>query len=194
MVKKKSHPIEPTESPEDLGQSEISVEGVVQRHGAYLRRVVWHCLGPSTEYEDVVQEALLQVVRSAHSIRNGDSEKGFVRSVAVFTVRKHIRARSRWFWRQSELDEGMMASRQMAPEARQQVRALYEALGAMGPDKRLVWTLRFIHRLTVEEVADSLDVSHSTAKRRIASAMAGLEKRAQRNPILAEMLWGGERP
>lgn len=189
MGKKKSHAVVEMDSPEEVAGAKTSAEGVVQRHGGYLRRVVWHCLGPSQEFEDVVQEALLQVVRSAHSIRNGDSEKGFVRSVAVFTVRKHIRSRSRWFWRQTELDEAMMASRQMAPEAREQLRALYDALEAMGTEKRLVWTLRFIHRLTVEEVAETLQVSRSTAKRRIAAAMDGLEKRARRNPVLAEIIW-----
>ena len=158
---------------------------IVQEYYAYMRRVVWHVLGPSEDLEDVIQDAVLAVMRSLGSLEKEGSKQGWVRAVTVNTARKHIRNRSRWYSRRASFDEGVLETHVPDPEARRVVRALYEALERMPVELRLVWTLRFINGATVDDIAASIGVSHATAKRRIAKARQRLEALSRTSPELA---------
>ncbi len=160
-------------------------KGLVNEYYAYMRRVVWHVLGPSEDLEDVIQDAVLAVMASARALKDPDAKQSWVRAVTVNTARKYIRARSRWYARRATLDDDVLETHVPDPEARRVVRALYAALERMPVELRLVWTLRFINRSTVDEIAATLGVSHATAKRRISKARQRLEALSRTSPALA---------
>jgi len=160
-------------------------QALVREYYTYMRRVVWHVLGPTEDLEDVIQDAVVAVMRSANSITKANATQGWVRAVTVNTARKYIRGRSRWYSRRTTFDETVLETHVPDPEARRVVRALYQALQRLPVDLRLVWTLRFVNRCTVGEIASSLEVSHATAKRRIVKARQRLEALARTSPALA---------
>lgn len=164
---------------------------LVERHQETVRRIVWRVLGPSSELEDVMQDVMVALLRSAHTLQESASESAWVRAVAVNTVRMHLRWKGRWGWRRSELNEEQMQARVQSPESRQLISELYGALSRMSNDLRIAWTLRFVEGASLNEVAEACGISHSSAKRRVAKAKQRLEVEARRRPALQRALAQG---
>jgi RNA polymerase sigma-70 factor (ECF subfamily) len=89
-----------------------------------------------------------------------------------------------------------VGDRASAEETRQAVRLCYRILDALGTRERTAYTLRFLEEMTVEEVAATLGISISTAKRLINRAAAVVASKVAAIPDLrefvnAEVIGGG---
>src|SRR5690606_39796154 len=72
------------------------------------------------------------------------------------------------------------------------LRAVYEAMRQMSPDARTLFALRFISGMTLPEVADAMDLSRSTVKRKLARARATFDALVAGDPRLDAWLDGGD--
>ncbi len=143
-------------------------------------------LGSRTEAEDVVQDVFIQVFRKACTLRDPDSLRSFIYSFAVRVLKAELRRRKIRGWLlflpDAPLDCG---ARTLDVEARDLLRKLYALLDRLSPRNRLAFVLRRMEAMTVEEIAATMDISTSTAKRAIAHAVNRLSRWVDADPELA---------
>lgn len=156
-----------------------ALRALYDRYSGTVRGVVWSLLGTDPDHEDVVQQVYCNLAAGLRGLRDPEALPGFVRSVAVKTVRKSLRKRQRGRWlglagtpedlAASDPSHGVLGAR-ARPEARVLVSRFYQVLGRMKPDDRIAFTLRFVDELSLPEVAEAGGWSLSTAKRRVTRA------------------------
>lgn len=154
---------------------------IIQKHNAALYRVARGILGDDSDAEDAVQEAYLQAFAHLSSFR-GDARLGtWLTKIAINTALAHLRSRRP----ASELEEltesdehveaqmlGQLKARyQLDPEAaaaRAELRRVVEQAVDGLPDAfRVVFVMRDVHEMSVEETAEQLGLLPETVKTRL---------------------------
>lgn len=168
---------------------------LLDRHGPLVERLIRRIMGHDVELADLVQDAFATILSSIDQVRDDNAIKGWMSSIAVHTAHRAIRRRrlNRWifFWQKEEPYE--VAARDTDFAARECVRHVYAALDQLPTESRVVFALRFIEDMQLEDIADSCGVSLATIKRRIARAEQQFAAIAQRDPVLRPWLEGGRR-
>ena len=153
-----------------------AAKAIWDRHSGGVHRFLLRALGrPSDEVEDLTQEVFLRVLTRAESIREPAALREFVMSVAVRVLKWELRRR--WVRRRVRLsdsgylpDVGVQGGANQ--EARQALARCYTILDRLGSRERTAFVLRYLEEMTMDEVADGLGSSVSTAKRLVNRAVA----------------------
>ena len=147
-----------------------AVRLVTQRNNQRLFRAAWSILGNRAEAEDAVQSAYLRAFAAIASFEGRSTLSTWLTRIVINEALGRARAARR---RRAHVDDGSVAflddyreklmrgsSSGTAPDAefaRAQLRSLLEqAIGALPPDFRLVFVMREIEGLSVDETAQSL--------------------------------------
>jgi RNA polymerase sigma-70 factor (ECF subfamily) len=166
--------------------------GLFDRYHGHVRRVLVRVLGPDPELSDLVQEVFLAAINAIDGLDRAESLRGWLGSIAVFTARGRLRRRRRWrflhFLPPDELPD--IADERASLEVGQALRATYRVLDRLPVDERVVFALRFIDGMELNEVAEASDLSLSTVKRRLTKATTRFAALAQREPALIDWLNG----
>lgn len=165
------------------------------RYGAHIQRVLANVLGMDDELPDLLHEVFARALRSVDQVQDGAKLKAWLCCVAVYTARGCIRARQRRRWLRFLSPEQMPEplSPQASPEVREAMAATYALLAQMNADLRIVFALRFIQGMTLQEVADSCGTSLATCKRRLSKAEQRFVAQARRDPALVSWVQEGSR-
>ncbi len=144
-------------------------------------------LGSRAEAEDVSQEVFCRVFRKVRTLRDPDSLRSFIYSFAVRVLKAELRRRKvrGWFpFRQPDVpyEPGFRSAN---VEARDLLKKLYALLDRLTPRDRLVFVLRRMESMTVEEIASTMDISVSTVKRSMGHASTRLSGWIAADPGLA---------
>jgi RNA polymerase sigma-70 factor (ECF subfamily) len=167
-----------------------AVRLVTQRNNQRLFRTAWSVLKNREEAEDAVQSAYLGAFRAIGGFEGRSSLSTWLTRITLNEALGRARAAKR---RRAGLDansvvhlddyreklmRGSLAG--AAPDAavaREQMRALLEkAIGALPEPFRLVFVLREVEGLSVEEVAETLGVLPATVKTRDLRARRRLQE------------------
>ena len=146
------------------------------RYAGRVRRYLSAALGrPSYEVEDLTQEVFLRLFVRRGAIRRPEALPELTMAIAVRVLKWNLRAR--WVRRRVRLSRDgdlpeVIADRGPEEEARDALRRCGRILDALGTRERIAFTLRFMEELTMEEVAATMAVSLSTAKRLVNRATA----------------------
>jgi RNA polymerase sigma-70 factor (ECF subfamily) len=143
-----------------------------------VNRLVWTMLGADAEHDDLVNQAFEVMLQKIGSVRSPAAVSGWVRQVTVNTVRMELRRRR---WRRffsSEEEKALEHPDFSVPDEheRARLRALYRALDRLSVDDRTLIVLRHLEGLELTELAEAVEVSLATVKRRLARAEARLSK------------------
>jgi len=156
-------------------------------------------LGARAEAEDVVQEVFYRVFRRARTLRDPDRLRSFVYSFAVRVLKAELRRRKVRGWipflKTDAPPEVLFRAADF--ESRDLLAQLYALLDRLTPRDRLVFVLRRMESLTVNEIAATMNLSISTVKRSITYASARLSRWVEADPELAGLARGehwGRRP
>jgi RNA polymerase sigma-70 factor (ECF subfamily) len=152
-------------------------------------------LGSRTEAEDVAQEVFHRVFRLAPTLREPGSLRSFVYSVAVRVLKSQLRHRRLRAWLIFQGPE-VLAEVGHSPfdiESRDVLKKVYALLDRLSPRDRLVFVLRRVEAMTVEEIATTMDLSISTVKRSMARASSRLSRWVDAEPGLAGFAERAER-
>lgn len=139
------------------------------RYSGHVRRYLARTLGrPSEDVEDLTQEVFLRLFVRRGAIRKPEALRQFTLAIAVRVLKWNLR--SRWVRRKVHLsDHGdlpdLVADRGPEEENRDALRRCRRILDLLGARERIAFTLRFVEEMTMEEVAATMGVSLSTAKR-----------------------------
>ena len=135
-------------------------------------------LGSESEADDLAQEVFQRVFRKAKTLREPDTLRSFVFSFAIRVLKTELRRKQTRSWLSFQQPETFvdLASGTLDIESRDLLRRFYALLDRLAPRDRLVFALRQMERMTVEEIANSMDLSVSTVKRALAHATDKLSR------------------
>jgi RNA polymerase sigma factor (sigma-70 family) len=155
------------------------------RYSGQVRRYLARALGrPSPEVEDLTQEVFLRIFVRRASIRRPEALREFTMAVTVRVLKWNLR--SRWIRRivslsgDGELPD-VIADRGAEEETNDALRRCRLILDSLGTRERVAFSLRFLEEMTMEEVATTMGVSLSTAKRLVNGATARIAERVGRD-------------
>jgi RNA polymerase sigma-70 factor (ECF subfamily) len=166
----------PLESATDRVLVEASLRGdrssqgtIFRRYHPLVRTIVCRSLGVR-DAPDVVQEVFMRLFRNLATLRDPEALKAFVTGISVRVVRSELRSR-----RVREIiSYGDVDTPSGAAESSELVVGLYRDLAKLDDEARLAFILRHVQGMTLPEVAEYLECSLATAKRRLAVAMDAL--------------------
>ncbi len=147
-------------------------------------------LGSRHEAEDLGQDVFCNVFRKVKTLREPDRLRSFVYSFAVREVKSHLRRRKLRSWLSFHQPEALadLGQRTLDMESRDLLRRCHILLDGLRPRDRLVYVLRRMESMTVEEIASTMDLSVSTVKRSMAHAEDRLARWIEADPGMADML------
>jgi RNA polymerase sigma-70 factor (ECF subfamily) len=191
-----------SETHRDVGNAELA-QGLLAGHG-WAMTEAWRrfapmvlvmaerALGSRSEADDLVQEVFIRVFRCVSTLLEPNSLRSFVYSVAVRTLKSHLRYRRLRSWLTFRQPETLVDLRSVAVdvESRQLLRRFYALLDRLAPRDRLVFTLRRVEGMTVEEIAETMGLSVSTVKRSFARASSRLSRWVDAEPGLVALVDG----
>lgn len=131
-------------------------------------------LGRDSEAEDVTQEVFYRLFLRVGTLKNPDALRSFVVSFAIRIVKWELRKRRarRWIMlSDSDLLPEVQAPAEDA-ESRQVLKRFYAVLDQLTARERMVFGLRHLESMTLEEIAAALEISLSTVKRVLGRASA----------------------
>ncbi|HWJ11165.1 MAG TPA: SigE family RNA polymerase sigma factor [Nocardioides sp.] len=157
---------------------EASFEAYVAARRSSLLRTAYLLTGDSHAAEDLVQNALLNVV--AKWPRIVDDPDPYVRTVLA---RESVTRWRRRRWREVHTDALPERPEHASPHDREDRLALRAALLGLAPRQRAVIVLRYYEDLTEAQTAEALGISVGTVKSQARDALARLRTQS---PALAE--------
>lgn len=169
-----------------------AIAALYDHHGPEMARVIRRLVGtdPDIDAEDLLHEAFVAVIEGIGGLQQADALRGWLRTIAVRTAYRALRNKryKRWlcFWEPDKLQRH--ASCDVDPATRQAYQRVYELLRRMPPGERVPFVLRYIEELELVEVAEAIDVSLATAKRRLLRAKERFMRLAEHEPALRPWL------
>lgn len=167
-----------------------AVSVIWERYAGLVRGVLRSSLGPDHAIEDLLQEVFVGFLRGAKNIQEGAALRGYLVGVAVRLAALELRRRKirRWV---TLTPTGTLPERVALPadaEGREALAALYRVLDGVSSRRRLAFVLRHVEGLEILDVAASLGISESTARRELERARTFVLKRGEREPALRPYL------
>jgi RNA polymerase sigma-70 factor (ECF subfamily) len=158
----------------------VAFETLYRRHAAFALNLAVRIQGRLGDAEDVVHDAFLRAHNLLDRLRDDGAFRGWLGSIVVSLVRTRLR-RVRFLGAlgltgAEPIDLDALAADSVGPETRALLAQLYGVLRRMPVDQRIAWTLRYVERHSLPDVASMAGCSLATAKRRIAAAQAELDR------------------
>jgi RNA polymerase sigma-70 factor (ECF subfamily) len=168
-------------------QTRLFREEVRRVHG-----LLYRVLGPAGPHEDLIQETFLRVFRSLPQFRGEAQLSTWIGGIALNVAYGHLRANPPPVVH-LELVPDVRADEAGAEQqvaARQGLRRVYQILDRMEPRLRIAFTLHAIDGRSLRDVAALMEATVVATKARVWRARRELDRRAQRDPLLASYLEG----
>jgi RNA polymerase sigma-70 factor (ECF subfamily) len=170
----------------ESAEAEPGLERLVREHYTYIRRLALTILEDGSpeagaEADDAAQETFITVHRTLAGFRGDASLKTWLTTIAVNACRARLRKRKLRQRLQATL-RGLHLSQWLAsPEetaAQNEVHhQIWQVVDSLDEKHRLPVILRYVHELSVPEIAASLGVSEGTIHSRLHYARKTLLKR-----------------
>jgi RNA polymerase sigma-70 factor (ECF subfamily) len=166
-----------------------AVSELWQRYAPMVLTMAERALGSRSDAEDLAQEVFYRVCRLASSLRDPNSLRSFVYSIAIRVLRNMLRYRRLRRWLSFRRPETLvdLGHATFDVESRDLLRKFYALLDRLAARDRVVFVLRRVESMTIEEIAALTELSESTVKRSLLRASAQLSSWVQAEPALAEL-------
>jgi RNA polymerase sigma-70 factor (ECF subfamily) len=150
----------------------LAAEMAWDRYAPLVHRIVSRAIGPDAEVEDVTQEIFYRLFSRIGTLRKPEALRSFVISFAIRIVKWELRRRRarRWLTLSETGDVPEEQMTVMDAESRYALRRLYSLLDRLSTRERLVLVLRHVEGMTLEEIAEAMDLSLATVKRSLRRA------------------------
>jgi RNA polymerase sigma-70 factor (ECF subfamily) len=143
------------------------------------------------DVEDHVQDVFVGLYENLSQLRDPAALRGFLLGIALRIAGTELRRRTHRWWPAltitGDLPEAPISGPD-AHDAREILRAFLGVVGRLGPSGSRVFGLRYIEKLEMKQVAQAMDASLATTKRRLNRASARFVAMAERDPVLSEFL------
>jgi len=156
-----------------------------------VRRWLYRLLGPGPDFDDAVQEALVEVARALPRFEGRSKLSTYAHPIVLRSGYKAIARRKK---RRQEQDDAVLERTAASddPEDRAHRRAqllrLHRVLDQLPEGQRGAFVLCNVERLSHDEAAEREGVSLETLRKRLTRARSELARRLAADPELVEML------
>jgi RNA polymerase sigma-70 factor, ECF subfamily len=160
-----------------------------RRYAPMVLLLAKRTLGSQSEAEDIAQDVFYRLYRKAARIENPQSLRSFLYAITIHALKSELyrkKLRARLLFEQPQALSGM-GWKTMDMESRDLVRRFHALLERLPTRERLVFVLRRMESMTVEEIAATMEISESTVKRSMARASNRLSRWIEVDPGLAGM-------
>ena len=160
-----------------------------RRYSPMVLLLAKRTLGSQSEAEDIAQEVFYRLYRRAKRIENPDSLRSFVYAITVHALKSELYRKKVRAWLLFEQPQALssLGWKTMDMESRDLVRRFHALLERLPTRERLVFILRRMESMTVEEIAASMAISESTVKRSMTRASERLSRWIEADPGLASV-------
>ena len=149
-----------------------------------------HTLGNEDEAKDVTQEVFYRLFVKAKTLRQPESLRSFVISFAIRILKWQLRRRRANAWltlfEPKDLPDAPFPGSD--PEARDALRRFYSLLDRLATRERLIFALRHLESMEVQEIAAATGLSASTVKRAHQRAALKMARWLENDEAMAEFL------
>jgi len=161
-----------------------------RRYAPLVNRILSRGLGPDADVDDATQEVFLRLFRRIGGLRDATALRAFIVSVTVRVMKWQLRRRfiRRWVHLSTTGELPEIAAPQLDVEGREALRRVYEILDRLKPVDRAIFVLRQSEQLSLPEIAQAVDLSLSTVKRRLSRIGLRLRRLIEADPLLADYL------
>ena len=161
-----------------LGGADWAKRELYQRHAPRLLGFLTRLLASTADAEDATQDVFVEAFRDLLKLRERRDFGRWVMRIAVHQAHRRFRRR-RWMsflGSASDLDATFraLADERVSPERRAELMLIEKALAKLSTVERTAWSLRHVEGYELTEVADALDISLATVKRKLSAAEAHL--------------------
>ena len=163
---------------------ERAFDRLYERHAPMVFGMLHRILGRADEIDDLSQDVFIAAFRSLDRL---DDPQSFAAYLGSITVRTALRCIRRMSWRRRlglggarPVDTEALVGQSTPPDVAAELRALYRILDDLRPEARIALVLRRVEGLTVAEIAERMELSVATVKRRIDEAEVLLGARLDR--------------
>jgi RNA polymerase sigma-70 factor (ECF subfamily) len=160
-------------------QAPRAVQEMVASHGDRLFRSACLLCGDQAEAQDLVQETLLQAVRSTPRFRGCSTVYTWLHGILLNLTRHYHRDRKRMVY-DEELVRQEPGPTEESPsrlDVEMTSSALADALDVLSGPPREVLILRFYEDMKIHEIAAHLGISKGTVKSRLHHAISEMQRR-----------------
>jgi len=164
-------------------------EALYRRHVRMATGLAHRVLPRSDEVDDLVQDAYLAAFKGLGRLEDPQAFAKFLGSIVIRTARRRIRHRSMLrrigFGRAEPIEVDRVVSRSAPPDVGAELRTIYALLESLPTDVRIALVLRRVEGMSIPEIADHMQISPATVKRRISAGevtLRGRLSRGQRSP------------
>lgn len=157
-----------------------------------VRKTVQYLCGCAADREDIVQTALIEIVKSAKSFRAESSLLYWVDRVTVFTASKQFEKSNR----REEIRNRTWVSALEVKSVEEQIDSermknrMSEIFGELNSSHRVPLVLHYLHGYKVDEIADISGLKRNTVRGRLRSGMKRVRKKVLEDPLLYEWVLG----
>jgi RNA polymerase sigma-70 factor (ECF subfamily) len=173
-----------------LVNGEPEAPGVLfDRYGEVVQRVLARTLGfRHPDRGDLLHDVFVSALEGIKTLKNPVALKSWLIGMTVFSAQAALRR----IRRNGPTEAPELAEQQEAPTASPEVveavRALYAVMDKLADEDRVVFILRYVEDMTLEEVAEACRFSFSTARRRISRAEERFRGLLPDYPALSERI------
>jgi RNA polymerase sigma-70 factor (ECF subfamily) len=154
-------------------------EILYRRHAAFALNLAVRIQGGISEAEDIVHDAFLRAHDRLDDLREDGAFRGWLASIVVRLMRSRLRRvrllGSLGLGGPDPIDLDALAAEGASPEMRALLAQIYGVLRRLPVDQRIAWTLRYVEKHTLPDVAEIVGCSLATVKRRVSSAQSLLD-------------------
>lgn len=155
----------------------VDLQELVATHGDRLLRSAYLLCGNETEAQDLVQETLLQALKSACRFRGDSAAYTWLYGILRNLCHRHLRKQKRLVFEEERvLNESFQPDTSGSADQDFCGSKLAQALQQLSPEHREVVMLRYYENLKIQQIAERTGVSKGTVKSRLFYAVRCLEQ------------------
>ncbi len=155
-------------------------EALFRRYARMALGLAYRILPYDADIDDLVQDSFLYAFERLNGLTNPQAFQAWLSSIVVRTAGKRLRRRKlqvRLGLRSNQpIDVDEVVSRTAPPDVAAELHAVYALLEKLPVEERIALVLRRVERLEIPEIAEQMQLSISTVKRRLNAAEERLER------------------
>lgn len=164
-------------------------------HAPHVEQLLTRLLGPTADVDDALQQTLIAATQAFDRFRGEASVRTWLGRIAVHQayalLRQPERRRRVPLSLVSEQLQATVAGVDREHEAKRTLARLYELLNQISPKQRVAFVLHVIEGHSIDEITVLMNAGAAATKSRVMWARRQLIAKAQRDPLLRELVAGG---